>query len=230
VIEQELVLSDLLQVESRLERIESDHRRGKKMNPEEHHLLSECRRLLDSETPLRRRPEAADAKLLRGFAFLTAKPLLILFNNEETDQVLPAVGGLTERETCAVIRGKLEQELARVNPEEAADFRTGYGIGASAMDRVIRLSYEIMALISFFTLGGEEVRAWTIRRGTPAVEAAGAVHSDMQKGFIRAEVVSFDDLMAAGSIPEARKRGVVRLEGKTYPVADGDIITYRFNV
>jgi ribosome-binding ATPase YchF (GTP1/OBG family) len=87
-----------------------------------------------------------------------------------------------------------------------------------------------MALISFFTLGGEEVRAWTIRRGTPAVEAAGAVHSDMQKGFIRAEVVSFDDLMAAGSIPEARKRGVVRLEGKTYPVADGDIITYRFNV
>jgi ribosome-binding ATPase len=229
-LEQELILSDLVQVESRLERIELDQRRGKKMNPEEQQLLSECRKLLEGEIPLRRRAELAEAKLLRGFALLTAKPMLILFNNEDNDQELPGIGDIAGPDACVVIRGRLEQELARMNADEAGDFLAEYGIRASAMDRVIRLSYTAMGLISFFTVGSDEVRAWTIRRMTPAVEAAGVIHSDMQKGFIRAEVVSYDDLMAAGSIPEARKRGTVRLEGKTYLVADGDIINYRFNV
>jgi GTP-binding protein YchF len=229
-IEQELMLSDLVQVEKRLERIELDHRRGKKMNPEEHQLLRDCRRLLESEVPLRRQPELADAKLLRGFAFLTAKPILVLFNNEENDQELPEMGGIIDKETCLVIRGKLEQELSRMNDEEAVDFLAEYGIGASAMDRVIRRSYEVMRLMSFFTVGRDEVRAWTIRAKTPAVEAAGVIHSDMQKGFIRAEVVSYDDLIAAGSMADARKHGTVRLESKTYQVEDGDIITFRFNV
>jgi hypothetical protein len=229
-VDQELILSDLVQVEKRLERIEQDHQRGKKMNAEEHALLAECRTMLESETPLRHRPELADAKPLRGFALLTAKPMLVVFNNEESDPQLPEIGELASRETCLALCAKLEQELARMSPEEAAEFLKEYQIGASAMDRMIRLSYEAMGLISFFTVGKDEVRAWTIRRGTPAVEAAGAVHSDIQKGFIRAEVIAYEDLMAAGSTAEARRRGTYRLEGKTYEVRDGDIINFRFNV
>jgi hypothetical protein len=229
-VEQELILSDLVQVEKRLERIEQDQQRGKKMNTEEHALLAECRHLLESETPLRRRPELADAKPLRGFSLLTAKPVLVVFNNEESDLQLPEIGELAGRETCLTLRAKIEQELARMSPEEAAEFLQEYKIGDSAKDRMIRLSYEVMGLISFFTVGSDEVRAWTIRRRTPAVEAAGAVHSDMQKGFIRAEVIAYEDLMAAGSTAEARRRGTFRLEGKTYEVRDGDIINFRFNV
>ena len=117
-----------------------------------------------------------------------------------------------------------------MSDEDAADFLAEYDIGASAMDRMIRLSYEVWAWPPSFTVGSDEVRAWTIRQGTPAVEAAGVIHTDIQKGFIRAEVIAYDDLMAAGSTAEARRRGTVRLEGKTYEVADGDIINFRFNV
>ena len=229
-VEQELILSDLVQVEKRLERIEQDQQRGKKMNTEEHTLLAECRQLLESETPLRRRPELADAKPLRGFSLLTAKPVLVVFNNEESDLQLPEIGELGEIETCLTLRAQIEQELARMRPEEAAEFLKEYKIGDSAMERMIRLSYEVMGLIAFFTVGSDEVRAWTIRRGAPAVEAAGVIHSDMQKGFIRAEVIAYEDLMAAGSTAEARRRGTFRLEGKTYEVRDGDIINFRFNV
>jgi len=229
-VNQELILSDLVQADKRLERIEQDHRRGKKMNAEEHALLIECRRLLETETPLRRRRDLMEAKALRGFALLTAKPMLVVFNNEESDPDVPDVRALAGQETCLALRAKIEQELARMRPEEAAEFLKEYKIAASAMDRMIRLSYEAMGLMSFFTVGSDEVRAWTIRRGTPAVEAAGAVHSDMQKGFIRAEVIAYEDLMAAGSTAEARRRGTFRLEGKTYEVRDGDIINFRFNV
>jgi GTP-binding protein YchF len=229
-VNQELILSDLVQVEKRLERIELDQRRGKKTNAEEQALLAECRRLLESEAPLRRYPELADAKSLRGFALLSAKPMLVVFNNEETDVRLPEVGELAARETCLALRAKIEQELALMRPEESAEFLKAYKIDDSAMERMIRLSYAAMGLISFFTVGSDEVRAWTIRRGTPAVEAAGAIHSDMQKGFIRAEVIAYEDLMAAGSTAEARRRGTFRLEGKTYEVRDGDIINFRFNV
>jgi hypothetical protein len=229
-VDQELILSDLVQVEKRLERIELDHRRGKKMNPEERQFLSECRQTLEAETPLRHRSELAEAKLLRGFALLSAKPMLVVFNNEDADAALPEIGEIAEHEKCLVLRGKLEQELARMSEEDAAEFLKEYQIGASAMGRMIQLSYEVLGLISFFTVGEDEVRAWTIRRGTPAVEAAGAVHSDMQKGFIRAEVIAYADLIAAGSTAEARRHGTFRLEGKTYEVQDGDIINFRFNV
>jgi ribosome-binding ATPase YchF (GTP1/OBG family) len=117
-----------------------------------------------------------------------------------------------------------------MEPEEAEAFLEDFGIATSAMDRVISRSYELLGLISFFTVGEDEVRAWTIRRGTPAQEASGEIHSDLQKGFIRAEVLAYDDLMAAGSYADARKQGTVRLEGKTYEVQDGDIINVRFNV
>jgi hypothetical protein len=229
-VEQELILADLVQAEKRLERIDADLRRGKKQNAEEHQLLVECKALLEAETPLRRRPELAAAKALRGFAFLTAKPMLIVFNNEETEAGLPEGDTAAAGDSCTALRGKIEQELARMSTEEAAEFLKEYGIADSAMDRMIRLSYEVLGLLSFFTVGKDEVRAWTIRRGTPAVEAAGAIHTDIQKGFIRAEVIAYADLMAAGSTAEARKRGTFRLEGKTYEVADGDIINFRFNV
>src|SRR5512143_1221583 len=170
---QELILSDLVQVEKRLERIEMDHRRGKKTNTEEQHLLLDARKLLENETSLRYKSELADAKPLRGFALLTAKPMLVLFNNEDNDPAPPEVGKIAQREKCLVLRGKLEQELSRMSDAEAAEFLKEYQIGTSAMGRMIRLSYEVMGLISFFTVGEDEVRAWTIRRSTPAVEAAG---------------------------------------------------------
>ncbi len=229
-VDQELILSDLVQVEKRIERIELDLQRGKKGNPEELPLLTECRRLLEAETPLRHRPELAEAKSLRGFALLSAKPMLVVFNNEDDDTRMPPTDEATAAETCLMVQGKIEQELAHMSPEDAADFMAEYGIEASALDRMVRLSYEVMGLISFFTVGEDEVRAWTIRRGTQAVEAAGAIHTDLQKGFIRAEVVSYADFTAAGSLAEARRRGNVRLEGKTYTVADGDIVNVRFNV
>jgi ribosome-binding ATPase len=229
-IDQDLILSDLVQVEKRLERLDLDHKRGKKMNPEEHQLLVECRTRLEAETALRHVPGLADAKLLRGFALLSAKPILVLCNNEDDDPRLPELGDVATREKCLVLRGKLEQELSRLSIEEAADFLADYRIEASAMDLMIRRSYDLMGLISFFTVGSDEVRAWTIRRGAPAVEAAGVIHTDLQKGFIRAEVVAYADFIAAGSLAEARRRGAFRLEGKTYVVSDGDIINVRFNI
>ena len=229
-IDQELIISDLVVVEKRLERLALDERRGKKPHPEEIALLNRCKAYLDSETPLRRFPEIATAKLLRGFAVLSAKPMLILFNNEDEDDALPDAAALPDGEACMVIRAKLEQELAQMSDEEAQEFLTEFYITAPATDRVIVRSYDLMGLISFFTVGEDEVRAWTIGRDTEAVDAAEVIHSDIKKGFIRAEVLAYDDLMHAGSYAEARKKGTVRLEGKTYAVCDGDIINFRFNV
>ena len=229
-MEQELILADLVVAEKRLERIEHDHRRGKKMDPEEHALLTECRRNLENEVPLRSVADLAAARKLKGFAFLSAKPLLVLFNNDEEEDRLPAGSDVTESESCLVMRAKLEHELCQMSAEDEAEFLKEFNIGESATDRVIRKSYEILGLISFFTVGKDEVRAWTVKQATPAVEAAGVIHSDMQKGFIRAEVLAYDDLMQAGTYADARKKGTVRLEGKTYEVKDGDLVNFRFNV
>ena len=229
-LNEELVFSDLVVADKRLERLEQDKKRGKKPDPEEVDLLESCRQSLEAGQPLRRSPELAEAPRLRGFTFLSAKPTLVLFNNADEDDELPQGMSLTSTEDCMVIRGRLEQELAQMSPEEAEEFLAEFGIAASARDRVVRRSYELLGLISFFTVGSDEVRAWTVPRGTPAIDAADTIHSDMKKGFIRAEVVSYDDLTAAGSYPEARKRGTVRLEGKTYEVQDGDILEIRFNV
>jgi len=229
-LEQELILADLIVIEKRLERIELDHKRGKKSDSREHALLIECRQNLENEIPLRRVADLASARNLRGFALLSTKRMLVLFNNDDEDDCMPEVNDLTSVENCLVIRGKLEQELAQMSAEDAAVFLNEFNIGESAMDRVIRESYNLLGLISFFTIGKDEVRAWTIKRGTRAVDAAGVVHSDMKKGFIRAEVLSYNDLMEAGTYAAARKKGTVRLEGKTYEVKDGDIIDIRFNV
>ena len=229
-LDQELILSDLMVAEKRLERIELDRKRGSTIDKEEHALMVDCRTTLENETPIRKRPDLASARKLKGFTFLSAKPVLVVFNNEDDNDRLPDVGTITSLEACLVVRGKLEAELAQMPPEEAAEFLSEFNIPASAMDRVIQQSYALLELVSFFTVISNEVRAWTIKKNTQAIDAADVIHSDMKRGFIRAEVISFQDLMEAGSYVEAKKRGTVRLEGKTYEVQDGDIIQFRFNV
>jgi GTP-binding protein YchF len=229
-IDQELMLADLVVVEKKLESVELDRKRVKETSPVELSLLNQCLEHLENEMPIRKAPDLASDPLLRGYAFLSAKPMLVLFNNEDDDDAIPEVEDLSSRENCMVIRGKLEQELAQMSDEDAEEFLSEFNITASAMDRVIKRSYELLGLISFFTVVNQEVKAWTVKKDTQAVDAADTIHTDMKKGFIRAEVISYDDLMAAGSYPEAKKKGTVRLEGKTYPVQDGDIIEFRFNV
>ena len=229
-LEQDMMLSDLMASEKRIERLENDRRKGKGSDQDELLLLQRCRECLEQEKPLREFPDLAEAHALKGFAFATAKPMLLLINNEETDPDFPKAVDPEILGRYLVIRGKLEQELMQMSDEEKADFLTEFDIEETAKDRVIRSSYEMMGLLSFFTVGDDEVKAWTIRKETPADDAAGVIHTDMKKGFIRAETVSFDDLMSAGSYAEARKKGAVRLEGKTYHVQDGDVMNVRFNV
>ncbi len=229
-LDQELVLADLVVVEKRLERLETDKKRGKAVDPEDLSLLTQCLKHLEEEIPLRKFPAIASAPILRGYAFVSGKPVMVLFNNEDDKEDLPDPGDIAFEENSMIIRAKLEQELAQMSAEEAADFLSEFHITASATDRVIKQSYELMGLMSFFTVGEDEVRAWTIKKGTAAIDAAEVIHSDIKKGFIRAEVLSYNDLMDAGSYPEARKKGTVRLEGKTYEVRDGDILNFRFNV
>ncbi|MBN2061094.1 MAG: redox-regulated ATPase YchF [Deltaproteobacteria bacterium] len=229
-LEEDMILSDLAVTEKRLERIALDMKRGRKSLEEEYSLLNLCKETLEKNIPLRSAPEIAAADLLKGFTFLSAKPQLVIINNDDEDEALPAWEDIPGDAEVIAIRGRLEMDIASMSPEEAEEFLVEYNIEKTALDRVIKKSYEILNRISFFTVGEDEVKAWTISKGTPAVEAAGAVHTDMQKGFIRAEVLSFDDLKRQGSFKEARKAGLVRLEGKEYTVVDGDIINFRFNV
>jgi GTP-binding protein YchF len=229
-LNEEMIFADLLVIEKRMERLALDQKRGRKTDPEELRLLTECKEVLEKEKPLRHNPELASAQQLKGFTFLSGKPMMILFNNEDEEESLPEAGDALAGEKFLAIRGSLEHELVQMEEEEAEEYLAEYNITTSAMDRMITLSYELLGLISFFTVGPDEVRAWTIKTNTLAFDAAEVIHSDIKKGFIRAEVVAYDDLMEAGSYKEARQKGTVRLEGKTYPVQDGDIIEFRFNV
>jgi GTP-binding protein YchF len=230
-LDQELIIADLMIVEKRLERLKQDMQRGRDINKEEVTLLKECLDSLEKEIPLRKNSDLSSAHILKGYAFVSAKPKLVLFNNEDDDDGIPDTeDDITFKEDCMVIRGKLEQELTQMSVEDTEDFLNEFNITASAMDRVIKRSYALLGLISFFTVGEDEVRAWTIKKGATALDAAGVIHTDFQKGFIRAEVISYNDLMDAGTYNEARNKGTVRLEGKEYCVQDGDIINFRFNV
>lgn len=229
-LDQELILADLAVVEKRLERMAAELKRGKKPNPEEQELLQACLEKLNNEESLRHYPELASNPLLRGFTLLSAKPMLMLFNNDDENSDMPEAGTPNTNEIFMVMRGKLEQELSSMEVEEVREFLQEFGIAESGMDRVIISSYALLGLQAFFTVGEDEVRAWTIHANTEALDAADEIHSDIKKGFIRAEVLAYDDLMTTGAYAEARKKGLVRLEGKTYLVKDGDIINFRFNV
>jgi hypothetical protein len=229
-LSEDMILADYLVVEKRIERIQKE-RNKKNVGNNELDLLNQCLSMLEKNQPIRNNKELAMAPELKGFAFLTARPTLILFNNADEDNALPELPECMANETVLPIRGKLEQELSQMTPQEAAEFLEEFDISASAMTRIISASYELMGLISFFTVGEDEVRAWTIPKNSPADEAAGAIHTDFKKGFIRAEVLSYADFIDANSkYAEARKKGTVRLEGKNYIVNDGDIIHFRFNV
>jgi GTP-binding protein YchF len=237
-VELELILSDLAVVEKRLEQLEKDLKKQKSPALErEHRILRSCQSALERQTPLRELdlgPE--DQRAVRGFTFLSQKPVLYVLNLGENDagradaaEEFAVEASLTQRPNTAVtaICGKVEAELAELSDAEAAEFLASYGLKESAIARLIRASYQLLGLISFFTTDGDECRAWTIRSGAMALEAAGEIHSEIQRGFIRAEVVKYEDLMAAGSVAEARHRAQLRLEGKEYVVHDGDVVHFR---
>ncbi len=238
-IEEEFLLQDLLVVEKRLERLQKDlmKRRVPELERQQK-VLQKCHGILEDGRPLRSEDFSDDEeKELRGFTFLSLKPLLVVVNLDEGDVGSdpfedPAWETLQERprmgfsSACATLEG----EMADLDADDAAAFMEDLGLKDRALDRIIRDSYHLLGLISFFTVGEDECRAWSIRRGTPAVEAAGAIHSDIQRGFIRAEVVPHDALLENGSLAECRTNATLRLEGKTYPVADGDVVHFRFNV
>jgi len=229
-LEEEMVLSDLVVAEKRIERIELDLKRGKKEEEHELLLVQECRDLLEKGGALRSNSELASNPALRGFTFLSAKPTLIICNNDDEDEAIPQWDKKPEGMELITVRGRLECDIASMSPEEAEEFVEMYNIKESALDRIIGSSFRLLNRISFFTVGDDEVRAWPVNDGTPAVEAAGVIHTDIQKGFIRAEVLSYEDLRSHGTYNDAKKAGVVRLEGKEYKVRDGDIIHFRFNV
>ena len=180
--------------------------------------------------PLRNNPEIAASPLLKGFTFLSAKPQMVIANNSDDDEELPEMVGIPEDIEVMVVRGKLEMEIAEMEPEEAEEFVTAFHVDRSLLDRIIKRCLATCKLLSFFTVEGNEVRSWTIPDGTTAIDAADFIHSDMKKGFIRAEVLAFEQLMRNGSVADAKKEGHLRLEGKTYRVQDGDIIKFRFSI
>ncbi len=237
-MEEELILADLGIVERRLERLEKDLKKGQ--TPElkrEHEVLGQCRAALENGQPMRALGLTGDdAKRLRGFQFLSAKPMLVVLNIDEADIAAmdEAVGraGLAEWAAQPATRavalcGKIELEIAELEAADAAAFLADLGLKESGLDRVIRASYDLLGYISFFTVGEDECRAWSIPHHTPAQEAAGEIHSDIQRGFIRAEVVRYEHLLARGSIAACKEHGEFRLEGKEYLVADGDVINFR---
>jgi len=241
-IDLELAFSDLALIERRLERIGVSLKEAKQLERQgllrEQELLMKVKANLEKEVPIRELKLTTDeARTVANYQFLTAKPLLIVVNIGE-EQLPQAVSLEAELKThysrpksgVITICGKLEMELAQLDDSAAEGFRAEFGIRESGLDRTIKLSYELLGLISFFTIASGEVKAWSIQNGTSALKAAGKIHSDMERGFIRAEVISYDDLMKCSNLSEARKRGLLRLEGKNYTVQDGDIITFLFSV
>jgi len=237
--EEEMILTDLVVVEKRLERVSKDVQRGRKELAEEMSLLEQARSMLDEGKPLRLFPPAMESEKLRGFAFLSCKPQLVLVNagedkpqseiEAELNQIKDYVAG-HPRVRVDRLYADAEAEIARLSAEDAREFLSEMALEEGAKDRIIKKSFELLNLIVFFTVGEPEARAWQLEKGKTALKAAGTVHSDMERGFIRAEVVAFEDFKHAGSMAAAHKAGKVRLEGRDYVVRDGDMILFRFNV
>ncbi len=233
-MDSEFVLNDLIAVERKLERLAEERKKGagrdKAVIEREVELFTRLQTALNEETPLRDveiSPE--EEKMMAGFGFLSRKPLLVVLNLAE-GQRAPEISYQHKHTQVVALQGKLEMDIAQLSPEEAELFLQEYGIEEPSLNKMIRLSYDLLGLQSFFTAGEDECRAWTVRRGALAPEAAGVIHTDLQKGFIRAEVVAYDDLMALGSMAAAKAHGKLRLEGKEYVVKDGDILNIRFNI
>jgi ribosome-binding ATPase len=237
-VDLELILNDLEQASKRMERLEKDIKKKKDPLLEaELQVLTRCRQALEAETPLRELEfTPAERKMLTGFMFLTQKPMIYVLNlgdeeAAEIDRVIEKykLEKLSTKPQTAVVPfcGKIEAELAELDDAEAAEMMKAYGLAESGRDRLIQATYRLLGLISFLTCGEPECRAWTIERGMTAQEAAGAIHSDIQKNFIKADVVNWEDLLTAGSFAAAREKAQVRLEGKEYIVQDGDVILFR---
>lgn len=239
-VEMEMIFGDLELVDKRLERMEQGAQRGKKPDEAEQKLLLKCKEALEREVALRDLDFTLDEqKAMRSLQFMSIKPQLVVLNIAEEEMNSPATtdataelrGFFAGRQVRVLnLCGKIEMEIAQLSPDEADVFLDDLGITEPALNKLIHLSYELLGLISFLTAGEDEVRAWTIRKGTDAQRAAGKIHSDIERGFIRAEVVAYDDFITHGSMAGAKDKGLVRLEGKTYEVKDGDIINFRFNV
>jgi ribosome-binding ATPase len=236
----DLMVSDLGQIEKRLERLQKDLKKMRTAELErENELLHKAKAHLESEKPLREMEMTREEKkLVRGFGFLSEKPILYVLNVSEGPNLgqdlegAVAKFGLTEVASrlnagATAICGKVEAELAEMSEEDAAEFLSSYGLKESGLSRLINKTYELLGLISFLTIGEDECRAWTIHRGMRAVEAAGTIHTDLEKHFIRAETIHWDDLLEAGSEANARAKGKLRLEGKDYIVKDGDVLHIR---
>ena len=239
-VEFDLMISDLTQVEKRLERLEKDLKKGRTSELErEQALLLRSKEALEKEQPLRElEMTAEEKKLIRGFMFLSQKPVLYVLNIGESMTLGADLDAAVSRfrledpaqrlnAGATAICGKVEAELAEMDDEEAAEFLGSYGLHESGLARLIRKSYELLGLISFFTAGDDECRAWTIPLGSKAPQAAGAIHTDLEHHFIRAETIRWDSLLAAGSEAAARAKGTLRLEGKEYVVRDGDVLNIR---
>ena len=239
-IDFDLIVTDLGQVEKRIERVEKDLKKMKTAELEkEYELLKRAKEHLEKELPLRElQMTLEDKKRIRGFMFLSEKPILYVLNigesptlGKDLDEAL-AKYGLTDAASrpntgALAVCAKVEAELAEMSDEDAAEFLASYGLQESGLVRLIRKTYELLGLMSFFTVGEDECRAWTVERGSKAVHAAGAIHTDLEKHFIRAETIHWDQLLEAGSEVEARARGTLRLEGKEYIVKDGDVMHIR---
>ncbi len=240
-IETELIFFDLELAEKRLTRMEDSKKRGKKPDESEKVVLLKCKEALENETPLRSVEFTEEEETsLHHLQFLSMKPNMVALNISEEKIGSDAVRELTQsiiqkyhlsEDTVISLSGKIEMEIAQLSPEEAEEFMKDLGITEPALNRLVKASYTKLGLISFLTVGTDEVRAWTITGGDTALKAAGKIHSDIERGFIRAELVGYGDFMDSnGNMAEARKKGTLRLEGKTYVVEDGDIINFRFNV
>ncbi len=239
-VELEMIFGDLELVDKRLERMEQGLKRGKKPDETEKKILIKCKEVLEKETALRDMDfSEEEQKTMRNLQFMSIKPELVVLNvgeqdlnSEKTKTATSGLQGFFKGRQVKVLSlcGKIEMEIAQLPPDEAKAFLDDLGIEEPALNKLIHVSYDLLGLISFLTVGEDEVRAWTIKKGLDAQKAAGKIHSDIERGFIRAEVVSYTDFIAHGNMAGAREKGLLRLEGKTYEVKDGDIINFRFNV
>ncbi|MEJ2012277.1 MAG: DUF933 domain-containing protein [Anaerolineales bacterium] len=232
-LNEEFVLHDMITIERRIGRLEEEHARGGRDRAtveKEIELFKRALAALEDEQPLRKIEfSEAECTILRGFGLLTLTPALVLVNLGE-GQGMPAIDAAAKDMPLLGLQGELEMEIAQLEPEEEQAFLDEYGISAPGRERVIRACYEHLGLISFFTVGEDEVRAWTLPAGATCLDAAGTVHTDLARGFIRAEVIPWDVLVELGGFSEARKQGKLRIEGKEGPVADGDVVHIRFNI